>query len=108
MQNQLREVVCSIKTMFLKFSQNSQENAGVGFSFLIKLIKLIKSLFKKWDSNTVIFLWKLWKIFLTEYLHTTTFEQLIVLANVNWSEGEVYLWPCQTSMMDLFAKINNV
>ena len=30
---------CSVKTVFLEVSQNSQENTGFGVSFLIKFIK---------------------------------------------------------------------
>ena len=50
------------KNMFVKTSQNSQENTCLGVSFLIKL------------NNTGVFLWILWNFknnFFTEHLRTT-------------------------------------
>ena len=45
---------CSVKRVFLKFSQNSQENISVRVSFLIKLE--VCNINKK-DFNTGVFLW---------------------------------------------------
>ena len=67
---QREEVVrkCSVKKVFLKTSQNSQKNNFFGVSFLIKLHASCLNIFKKWDSNTGVFLW-IWGHFLrTIYL----------------------------------------
>ena len=45
---------CSVKKVFLKISQNSQENTCVGVSFL-QVLGL--QLYEKRDSNTGVFLW---------------------------------------------------
>ena len=47
----------SVKKMFLKFSQNSQENTYTRVSFLIKLQAWGLQLYKKLVSNTGVFLW---------------------------------------------------
>ena len=56
---QKEEVVvkCSVKKVFLKISQNLQENTFVGVSFLIKLHSSGLKLYLKRDSNTGVFLW---------------------------------------------------
>ena len=47
---------CSLKNVFLKIWQNSQENTCVGVSFLIKLHALGLQLYLKGHSDTGVFL----------------------------------------------------
>ena len=51
---------CSIKKLFLKVSQYSQENICVRVSFLTKLQTFSAATLLKRDSNTGVFLWNLW------------------------------------------------
>ena len=70
---QKEEVVgkCSVKKMFLKVSQNSDENTCVRASSLIKLqASGLKIYFKK-DSDKDVFLWILWNFLKTISLKNT-------------------------------------
>ena len=51
---------CSIKKVFLKILQNSQENTCARVSFLTKLQASCLQLYQKRDSGTGVLLWILW------------------------------------------------
>ena len=61
----------SLKMVFLKISQNLQENTFVGVFFLIKLQASGLKLYQKRDSNTGVFLWILWNFLRTLFLKNT-------------------------------------
>ena len=69
-----RHLRCSIKQVFLKISQNSQENTLVGVSFLIKLQVSACNFIKK-ETVAQVFSCEIYEIFkntfLTEHLWTT-------------------------------------
>ena len=69
---------CSIKKVFLKFSQNSQENTCAGVSFLIKLQALGLQLYQKGDSGKVVFC----KILKNTFFYRTTL--VAASANSRW------------------------
>ena len=51
--------ICSIKKLFLKISQNAQENTCKGVSFLKVFQEWGLQLYWKWDFHTSVFLWVL-------------------------------------------------
>ena len=56
---------CSVKTMFLEISQNSQENACTSVLFLLK--KYCN--FVKKETGTGVFLWPLWRLMLLVFIY---------------------------------------
>ena len=67
----------SIKKVFLKISQNSQESTCVGVSVLINLHASGCNFIKKADSETSVFLWiqRVFKnTFFSEHFRTTAYE----------------------------------
>ena len=110
--------------MFLEISQNSQENTSSRVSFLIKLQFLIN--FIKKEALAQVFSCEYCEISkntsFTEHLWTTasSSRRLSVICYLwysNWfknetsltlnTNSEAYSEPCQTSKMEIFAKIMN-
>ena len=63
---------CSVKKVFLKISQNSQEYIFARISFLMKFQASGLNLYWKRDSNTGVFLW-IWWNFLRNLSLTNTY-----------------------------------
>ena len=68
------------KKVFLKISQNSQENICARVSLLIKVMTWSLQFYLKRDSGTRVFLWILWNFqeyIFREYLHATASLQVL-------------------------------
>ena len=85
---------CSTRTLFLKISQYSQENACVGISLLIKMQAFRAPTLLKWDSNTGVFC-EHWEIFKNNYFLTNNIgsEENVsskIKQNKNHSKTQLY------------------
>ena len=76
---------CSIKKVFLKISQNSQENTCARVSFSIKL-QATACIFIKKETLTEVFSCKFWEILRTIFLQNTPERLFLVIAL------HLYLW----------------
>ena len=81
---------CSVKKVFLKFSQNSQGNACARVSFLLKLQPGGLQLYLKRDSDTSVFPWILRNFLKAPFLQNTSGWLLQILPlglGHNWLKG---------------------
>ena len=82
---------CSLKTLLLESSRNSEENTCARHSFLIKLQAEAYNFVEK-ENLAQVFSCKFWEISSNTFSYRTPPE-------VAWQRTEAYLRPCQTTPM---------